>query len=253
MPREFRSQRVEAIVLRHSDWGEADRILVLFTRELGKVRAIAKGVRRMRSRKAGHLQPFSRVALLLARGRDLWIITQADMQEAYQPLRENLLRTAYAAYAIELLDRFTYEEGRNTGIYRLLADTLQRISEEADAFMAVRYYEIRLLDLLGFRPNLFTCVECDRPIEPVDQYFSALQGGVRCTRCGSAEATRSVSMLALRHLRHIQRNNFRDAVRLQPPPHIRDEMEALLNFYLTYLLERKLNSPTFLRQVRDDQ
>ena len=97
MAKQERNIRVEAVVLRHSDWGEADRLLWLYSRELGKVRAIAKGVRKMRSRKAGHLEPFTRAILLLARGRDLLIVTQADTVEAYLPMREDLLRLSYAA------------------------------------------------------------------------------------------------------------------------------------------------------------
>lgn len=251
MAKEFRSQRVDALILRHMDWGEADRLLVLFTLEMGKLRAVAKGVRKLRSRKAGHLEPFSRTILLLARGRDLWIVTQAEMQESYQPIRDDLVRTAYAAYVIELLDRFTYEEGKNAAIFRLLADTLGRIAQEEDAFLPVRYFEIRLLDLMGFRPNLFECVECGRPIEPHDQHFSALQGGVRCPDCGPGPGSWPVSVKALRYLRHLQRSTYRVALRLQPPAHVRAEMESLLNYYLSFLLERGLNSPAFLREVRD--
>src|SRR5512140_1231536 len=115
-----RSIRVETVVLRHADWGEADRILVLYTRESGKIRAVAKGVRKLRSRKAGHLEPFTRVTLMLAHGRDMWIVTQAETVDAFQPLREDLLLTGYAANVIELLDRFTYEEGENRSLYSLL-------------------------------------------------------------------------------------------------------------------------------------
>ncbi len=132
MPSRERSVRVEAVVLRHSDWGEADRLVGLFTRQLGKIRAIAKGVRKMHSRKAGHLEPFTRTSLLLARGRDMFIITQAETIQAHTRLREDLLLVGYASYVIELLDRFTYEEGENRAMYRLLVDTLGRLSTEAD-------------------------------------------------------------------------------------------------------------------------
>ena len=171
MPSRERSIRVEAVVLRHSDWGEADRLVGLFTRQLGKIRAIAKGVRKMRSRKAGHLEPFTRTSLLLARGRDMFIITQAETIQAHTPLREDLLLVGYTSYVIELLDRFTYEEGENRALYRLLVDTLGRLSTEPDPILAVRYYEIRLLDLLGFRPQLFTCAHCGKEIIVEDQYF----------------------------------------------------------------------------------
>ena len=127
LERRQRSLRLEAVVLKHSDWGEADRLVWLFSREQGKLRAIAKGARKPRSRKAGHLEPFTRVSLQVARGRDLPIITQAETLEAYLPLRDDLLRTTYAAYAVELLDRFTYEEGEHQGLYRLLTETLDRL------------------------------------------------------------------------------------------------------------------------------
>ncbi len=251
MPDTERTLRVEAVVLRHSDWGEADRLLGLFTREQGKLRAVAKGARRVRSRKAGHLEPFTRVALMLARGRDLWIVTQADTVDAYLPLREDLERIAHASYVVELLDRFTYEEGANRPLYQLLIETLARLCEQEDVFMAIRYYEIRLLDLLGFRPQLVNCVRCGKLIQPQDQYFSALLGGALCPNCGPQEPTaRPVSMAALKYLRHLQRSNFRDACRAQIVSVVRREMENLLQYYLTYLLERALNTPAFLREVR---
>lgn len=253
MPSTERVLRSEVVVLRHTDWGEADRLLVLYSREAGKLRAVAKGVRKLRSRKAGHLEPFTRVKLMLARGRDFWIVTQAETVDAYQPLREDLLRTGYAAYVIELLDRFTYEEGANHALYQLLTDTLERISMLPDAFVAVRYYEIRLLDLLGYRPELFHCVRCQAEIKPENQFFDALHGGVVCPRCiGHTPTARPVSMNVLKHLRHFQRSSFRDALRADPTPAIRSELEAVLGYYITYLLERKLNASAFINVVRRD-
>ena len=113
MPRRERSYRVEAVVLRHMDYGEADRLLGLYTREGGKVRAIAKGVRKIRSRKAGHLEPFTRVALQLAQARELPIVTQAETIDAYLAMRDDLVKTGYAAYVVEMVDRFLFEEGEN--------------------------------------------------------------------------------------------------------------------------------------------
>jgi DNA repair protein RecO (recombination protein O) len=251
MPRAEHSLKVEAVVLRHSDYGEADRLLTLFTREQGKLRAIAKGVRKMQSRKAGHLEPFTQVALMLAQGHDLWIVTQAEAIESLQPLREDLTRLSYAGYVVELLDRFTYEEGQNWQLYNLLVETLKRLSAEEDAFIPVRYYEMRLLDLLGFRPLLFECAACGKPIQAEDQYFSAERGGVLCPDCGlMVNEVRPVSMDALRYMRHFQRSTYNEAKRAAPIKETRDEVEALLNYYLTYLLERNLNTPEFIRQIQ---
>lgn len=254
--RASRSFRVEAIVLRHSDWGEADRMLSLFTLEMGKIRAIAKGVRKARSRKAGHLEPFTRVSLLLARGRDILIITQAETIKAFPVLQkaaDDLLRISYASYVVELLDRFTYEEGENPALYYLLADTLARLTSPANPDLVVRYYELRLLDLVGFRPELFHCIYCQAEIKPQNQYFSAELGGVLCPRCGESTAgVKPISLEALRYLRHFQRSNYLEATRAHLNPVVNRELEALQQYYLTYLLERGLNTPAFLRRVRKE-
>jgi DNA repair protein RecO (recombination protein O) len=246
-----RSIRVEAVVVRHSNWGEADRLLVLFTRERGKVRAIAKGVRKMHSRKAGHLEPFTRVSLQLARGRDLWIVTQAETVEPYLQIREDLVRTAYASYVVELVERFTYEEGSSIPLYQLLQETLKRIATEEDCFLAVRFYEIHLLDLAGFRPQLSNCVSCGGEIKAEDQFFDAGMGGVLCPECGiKTNTSKPVSLEGLKYFRHLQRSTYREASRIQIKEGTRREMETLIQSYITYLLERNLNSPEFLQKVR---
>ncbi|MGD0611915.1 MAG: DNA repair protein RecO [Anaerolineales bacterium] len=249
---EQRSFRLEAVVLRHAEWGEADRLLTLYTRERGKVRALAKGARKIRSRKAGHLEPFTHVTLQLAKGRDLLIVTQADTRQAYLPLRADLVKTAVASYVVELLDRFTYEdESENSALFRLLTETLDRVTSEADPFLAVRYYEMRLLDFLGFRPHLFECANCGEKILAVDQFFSPSQGGVLCPRCGAGlPGVWKVSVEALKYLRHFQRSSYPEAKRARLAPEVRKEIEALMQAYLTYLLERGLNTPEFLRKIQ---
>lgn len=251
MPDRGRSLRVEGVVLRHYDLGEADRLLSIYTREQGKVRAIAKGVRKMHSRKAGHLEPFTRVTLQLARGRDLFIITQAETVDAYLALRENLETVGYAAYVIELLDRLTYDNDDNRALYRLLTETLSRLNSASEVEPAVRYYEIRLLDQLGYRPQLYTCLNCEAEILPQDQYFSAALGGVLCPNCGpNIPDAEPISLNALKYLRHYQRSTYREAVRAQLTPKINQEMEQHMHRYLTYILERGLNTPAFIREVR---
>jgi len=251
MPAQERSIRTEGVVLRHSDWGEADRILTIFTRQLGKVQAIAKGIRKPRSRKAGHLEPFMHTSMLLARGRDLLILTQAEAVDVFEPLRQDLVLLGYAAYVIELLDRFTYEEGENRSLYNLLVHTLARLSRGDNPDLVSRYYEIRLLDLVGFRPQLVNCAQCDAVIQAQDQYFSAERGGALCPACGRKDpAARPISITALKYLRHFQRSSYRAAGRAQIPGAIFGEIENLMQHYLTYLLERGLNSPAFLRRVK---
>jgi len=250
MPTKERSIRVEGVVLKHTNWGETDRLVTIFTRELGKVRAVAKGIRKPRSRKAGHLEPFTRSKLQLARGRDLFILTQAEAIETHFTIKDDLVKLGYASYIIELLTSFTYEEEENWNLYRLLVNALSRLEKGGDPILIVRYYEIRLLDLVGYRPKLFTCAKCEVEIQPEDQFFSANQGGVMCPKCGSRSPTSlPISTHALRYFRHFQRSSYKDAIRAHINPSINSEMEKLMLFYLTYILEKGLKTPTFLNRM----
>ena len=250
-----RTVLAQAVVLRHADWGEADRLVTLYTRDQGKVRAIVKGARKPTSRKAGHLEPFTLVKLQLARGRELFIVNQADTLEAYLPLREDLELTGHASYVVELLDRFSYEEeAPNPTLFRLLTGTLKRLAVQEDAWLAIRYYEMRLLDHLGFRPQLFACANCGREIQPEDQFFSFRAGGVICPRCGTGLPNLgAIGVDTLKYLRHFQRSSYHEAARARPSTVVRQEAEALMQGYFTYLLERELNSPGFLRRVLKDR
>jgi DNA repair protein RecO (recombination protein O) len=248
----FRSIRVDAVVLRHSDYGEADRLLTIYTRQLGKMRVIAKGARKIASRKAGHIEPFTHVRLQLAKGREMFIVTQADTVDAYLSLREDLILTSQASYVMELLDRFTYEdETENSSTFRLLTDTLSRLASFSDVWLVTRYYEMRLLDHLGFRPQLVECANCGRQIKAEDQFFSFSAGGVICPRCGKGLPNlHNISVEALKYLRHFQRSGYAEASRARPSPEVQKEAELLMQGYFTYLLERELNTPGFLKKIK---
>ncbi len=239
-------------MLRHADYGEADRMLTLYTRQLGKTRALAKGARKIASRKAGHIEPFTHVKLQLAQGREMPIVTQADTIDAYQPLREDLVLTGQASYVMELLDRFTYsDDTENSTLFRLLTETLSRLASGTDPWLVIRYYEIRLLDHLGFRPQLFECANCGREIKAEDQFFSFSAGGAICPRCGQGlRNIHKISVEALRYLRHFQRSSYADATRARPEPDVQKETETLMQGYFTYLLERELNTPGFLKKIK---
>ena len=250
-----RSFSAEAVVLNHRDWGEADRLVTLYTRQRGKLQAVVKGARKTRSRKAGHLQPFTHIVLQLATARGPYIITQVETVNAFAPIRENLTLTGQAAYFVELLQRFSYdEEEANSAIFRLLTESLDRLALGHDVWLVARYYEMRLLDYLGFRPQLQTCLHCGEPLEPVDQFFSGSEGGIICPDCAMQHASlRPVKMETLKYLRHFQRSSYQEASRANPDAKVRAEVENLMQFYLTYLLERRLNSPRFIREVGESK
>ncbi len=245
----FRVYHTEGVILRRLDFGEADRIVVVFTPGRGRVETIAKGVRRITSRRAGHLEPLTRARLLLAQGRQLDVITQAEALDLFPNLRSDLVRTAAGFYLAELVDRFTEPQQPNPGLYRHLVEGLKLLDLGQDPDLVRRYFELRLLDAVGFRPELFRCLECGRELKPTTNYFSPAGGGVRCPDCGGRN--RPVSVGALKVLRFIQSAPAYDRVaRLRVQPGLMREVELLLRDYLRFLLERDLKSTAFLDGLR---
>jgi len=246
-----RVYRTEAIVLRRTDFGEADRLLTVFTPARGKLRLVAKGARKPSSRKSGHVELFSRGEFLVAVGRDLDIITQAETVEPFLPLREDLLRTTYAYYVAELADAFTAERDENAPLFRLLVEAFGWLCEAEDLPLAARYYELHLLGLAGYQPQLFACVGCKKRLEPEVSYLSAAEGGVLCPDCGrNRPGTIELSVNALKVLRFLQTRDWDTCrlVRLSPASHA--EVERAMNGYITYHLERKLKSVDFIHHLR---
>ncbi len=252
MSRRSRSIRTEAVVLRQKNFGEADRILTLFTARLGKLSAIAKGVRRPGSRTGGHLDLYQRTDILLAKGRNLYIITQAEVIDGYRAVREDLARVSYASYCAELLDRFTVEEGEaQPPLYDLLTDTLSRLAETPNLALATRYFELQLLALVGFRPDLHTCVIGGETVQAEDQFFSAAEGGVVCPTDGPERpGAVPLSLAALKVLRHLQRSPYDVVQRLQLGQAVHREVELVMERYISTILERRLKSADFVRRVR---
>lgn len=245
-----RVYRAEAIILRRSDFGEADRLLLLAT-PAGKRRVIAKGVRKTTSKLAGHIELFTHASLLLAVGRNLDLITQSQTITAHGTLRADLRRLSCAYYAAELYDRFTEEEEENRPLFSLLVESFGALDRTASPDLVLRAYELRLLHLSGYRPHLHHCAVCGEQLTEEADRFSPAMGGVLCPRDrGADRVALPMGGPAFRLLRYLQGQPLAavEALRLSPP--VRAEAERLLRAYLRQLLERDLKSVAFLDDVK---
>lgn len=249
-----RLYRTEAIVLRRQNLGEADKLLTLYTPELGKTRVVAKGVRKPTSRKAGHVELFTYARLLVAKGRNLDIVTQAETIDPFLPIRSELQRTSCAYYVAELVDRFTEEAEENRRLFALLLNALRWLGHAEDMDLVLRYFELRLLDYVGYRPQLFQCVRCAQTLGTDAGLFSSAEGGVLCLSCGQGQrGCRDTSSRALATLRHLQTRDYDQCSRLKVDRRAHEELENLLRRYVTYLLERGLKSTDFMDALRNEE
>jgi DNA repair protein RecO (recombination protein O) len=249
-PRVYKTQ---AIVLRQRKLGEADKIVTLFSSHHGKIDAVAKGVRRTKSRMAGHLEPLVLGSYLLAEGRELDIVTQAETVEGFPGLRADLDRISRGLYCAELVDRLTPERSEGNPIFRLLSETLAVLDQRPDIDLAVRRFEMHFLDLLGYRPAMEACAVCDRRLEPVLNFWSPSAGGVIGPECADGSLSLApLSVNALKVLRVLQKASFADAARIRLSPELMREIETCLEAQVHFVLEREVRSSRFVETLRRD-
>ena len=249
--RRQRLYRVSAIVLKRREMGEADRLLTVLTRDRGKVTLLAKGVRKSASRKAGHIEPFTHVDLLVAKGKNLDLVTQAETLEAHRELREDLWRSSWAYYIAELADAFIQDEDPHELLFDLVLETLRRLDRGDEVAMVVRYCELHLLALAGYQPSLFRCVQCGELLKAETNFLSLERGGALCPQHGPHQAGSVLLPLpVLKVLRFLQTRPWEQVSRLRPSLEVSRQVEVLLEQYIAYHLERGLRSPVFLSRLK---
>jgi DNA repair protein RecO (recombination protein O) len=247
-----RIYKTQAIVLSRFELGEADRVLTLLTPHDGKLKAIAKGVRRPGSRIGGSVEPFAELHLVLVRARTFDVITQASVGEAWLHLRDRLESAATAWYLGELAERAVEERAGAYPVYALLRRAFQLLDDGMSPGRVARWYEFGLADALGVRPEVERCVECDRPLEEHETFrWVPALGGVLCERHPPPPSEQApLSLAALKLLRAYRRLDIEAIAGLRLPDGVEAEAEAALRRYIRYVLERDPRSLAFLDEVR---
>jgi DNA repair protein RecO (recombination protein O) len=234
--------RDTGVVLRTYRLGEADRIVVLFTERHGKVRAVAKGVRKTKSKFGARLEPTSHVALQLYEGRELDIVTQADTVDHFRTIREDLDRIAKASAMLEAVDQLAQEREPNPRLYQMLLGALRSLSAH-DPPLVVPSFFLKVLALEGFRPLVEQCVECGAEGPLVA--FDLDAGGTLCDGCRRGQA---ISPAALALLQQVLGGQLGAALN-EPVSPATHELSHLATTALEHHLERRLRSVTLLDQA----
>ncbi|MFP3900329.1 MAG: DNA repair protein RecO [Acidimicrobiia bacterium] len=226
-----------AVVLRTHKLGESDRIVVLLTRDHGKVRAVAKGIRKTKSRFGGRLEPPGHVAVLLYRGRELDIVSQAESIDHFRDLRDDLDRLGRAITMLEATDQIALDREPNPPLYDMLVGALRTLAG-TDAPLVVAAFFLKLLALEGFRPQVEGCVACGDEGPLVS--WAIEEGGLRCTAHRQGPA---VSPAAVAVLQRILGGRLGEALGETRGPVV-SEVDHLAVRALEHHLERRLRSVT---------
>jgi len=248
-----RDYQIEGIVVRHAAVGERDKIVTLLTPDRGKVSAVAKSARRPGSSLGPCLETLSHGRYHCIRRRSTDLIVQAESLDSFPSLMADLWRTSCGLYIAELIDASTVEGAPGPAVFDLMLSVLREIDRAGCDDTVLRYFELRLLDTLGFCPSLKKCVHCGTSLQPVENGLSSSLGGVVCSDCLSqCPDARLLSVDALKVLRFWLGCDLVTARRVKAGEGLAIELDEQLHRFVTHVLQRELKSRSWLARLRTE-
>jgi DNA repair protein RecO (recombination protein O) len=245
--------KTTAIVLKSRKWGEADRIVTFYTKQLGKIRGVARGARRQKSRFGSALEPFTLCHLNLFEkpGDSLFRISQVDAVQPFQPLREDLALMASAARMVNVVAAVTPDGDPDSRLFDTLEQGLQSLHSDGDPTYAALLFQIRFLGLTGFRPQTDHCAACGKTRLAGDPQFSPAAGGLVCTICAARHSDRCVGLSrgSLLFLQQALRLAPSLVSRLKATGQVRSEVEEAIDGYVTVVAGKRLPPADFFTQA----
>ena len=244
-----RTYIAEAIVLRRSDFHEADRRLTLLTPDRGRLNVVAKGVRRPTSRMAGHLELFTLAKVFVVRRRSLDLVVQAETVQTFPQLRTELGRLPYAYQAVETAHILVQEETDAYAEFVLLVKALGALAATAALPLVLAAYKLQLLAVLGYQAQLHECAQCGKPLSAEGNRARPDAGGVVCAPCGGASGL-PLAVRAIKCLRWLAREPLQTVARLQADPATTAQLEQAADAFVRYVAEQDLKTAPFLERMR---
>ncbi len=246
------AENAEGVILRKYLLRETSYILVVFTKEFGKIKAVIKGVRNPYPQFGGVFEIFNKCQLFFYRKRKspLDLITQCEAVDSFLPVRKDIERLTYANYFIELVDIVTSDYDVNEELYRTLVEGLRMLAVESSARRVSRIFELRLLGALGLSPQLKECVECGLPIEGAGS-FSVKGGGLLCPKCRHKDRSAlTVSCGTINFMHKIKTCDLEKTSRIKVSKEVGRELEEVLKRFMQYHIARPVKSLTFLKELQ---
>lgn len=240
--------RTRGVILKSQRWGDADRIVTLFSRNLGKIRGVARGARRMKSRFGGVLEPFGVVDITLFQKTPeaLGQISQIDLVASYSAIREDLTVMTAAARMVKMVEAITVDRDPSPGLYAALVHGLESLRPEDDVALTTLLFQIHVLGHTGFRPQFDCCTECGKPAQQhKPQWFSPQSGGVVCQECSQRGMGRMLflSKGSVAFIEQARRLSLPHLSRLKAMGSVRMEVETAMEAYFQSVVGISL--PTF--------
>jgi DNA repair protein RecO (recombination protein O) len=242
-------QKTHAIVIRAYPLGEYDKIITFYTAEFGKVRAVARGMRRPKSRLGGSLELLNYGALVFYErtNKDLHVINDFDLIDGFDAVKADFDRTTYGCYLAELVNVIESEHSADQGVFHLLLRGFEALGETQDIRLLARAFELKFLDLAGFAPQLARCVACASPTLNPSLRFSPRLGGLLCVDCSTKDPNAiSIVRGSCELMKHLRKSDLLQLNRLRASERNHRELKFVLSSFIAYHTERRLKSLEFI-------
>lgn len=244
--------KTEAVVLRDYDLGDQDKIVVFYSPKYGKIKVVAKGARRIKSRFAPLVQLLSYDILLIHKNgeKSLDTLNEGEIKYYFPEIKKDLLRFAYSCYLVELVDKFVGEREPHPFLFQLLLKTLFLLEKGSKYTLnlLMRSFELKLLSVLGYRPYLEGCVNCRRDTKLIKSfYFSLRLGGLLCGSCQEVDKGRiNISKKASLLMSYLLFSSLEKVFQQKVDKSVQKEIELTLRAYFSYQGQRKMFTPRFI-------
>lgn len=241
-------QKVEGIVIRTSSYGETNKIVTIYTKEMGKIGVMARGAKKPKSRLASLSQPFVHGMFLVQKSSGLGTLQQGEMIQFFRHIQDDLFRAAYASYILELTDKLTEEGEKNPSLFQLLHKTLTLINEGIDTEILTRIFEIKMLTVAGIAPEFSCCSVCGTTSPSF--VFSFQEGGFLCAQCAIHDPhAMKLSLAAAKLLKLFYYIDLNRLGSISVKKETRNELKQLITAYYDQYSGVYLKSRKFLEQL----
>lgn len=245
--------KTQGIVLKYTNLGEADKILTILTRNKGKLKAIAKGCRKPKSNLLASSEVFAFSEFVLYKGTNLYHVTNAEIREIFYNLRNDLLRLSYAVFFVELADTVSDEEIASERLFILLSKALYYLAEGVTPVGIINQaYQLKLMDISGYRPNLSKCVLCGAA-EPKHYMFDIELGSIICDECEKfGKSIMKISPGTLEIVKLLLNTEISRLNTLKIDNTIFKEIDKLVKKFVEAHLEKQFKSLEFLDEIKNN-
>lgn len=256
--------KTKAIVLKSKDWPRGARLYTLYTERFGKIYGVAAGVQKIKSKVAGHLQPFTIVEVMMAKGRKFDRLAQSRYVRGYHSFSQDFQSYIRGSYVLELIDRLTDEGIADYQVWQLLEQLFEEMHEQSlwalNAFgeemkktdLLIRYFALKILDLYGVRPELYACLNCKHSIQEGEVYFSLSQSGVYCHSCSrDRPEARQVNTDFIKLIRAVLQGNLQQASRITCPEDLEEFTKEMIDYLVLMQTQRPLSTLNYLQPGKE--